>query len=160
MTNGDQPWSEGFVRLALAIEEHLPGYLDAYFGPDEWMQEAKQAGKRPLAELTGQADRLAGEVSRVQDWDAQRKDFLASQLRAMQMNLQLLAGEQVPLVEEVQALYDVQPEWKDESIFTDAYKRLDELLPGEGSLKERLEGWNTSLRIPLEKIHELLPQNR
>jgi hypothetical protein len=157
MTTQDQQWSEEFFKVALAIEEHLPGYLDAYFGPEEWAQEAKQAGKLPLAELTSRTDRLAREVSEVNDWDAQRKDFLASQLRAMQMSLRLLTGEKVSLAEEVQALYDVQPEWKDESIFVEAYKRLDELLPGGGLLKERLEVWNTALRIPPEKIKELLP---
>ena len=153
----DQQLSEEFIRLALAIEEHLPGYLDAYFGPDEWMQEAKQAGKLPLTELAERTDRLAREADQVNDWDPQRKDFLAAQLRAMQMSLRLLAGETVPLVEEVQALYDVTPEWKDESIFVEAYKKLDDLLPTGGSLKERLERWNTSLRLPLEKIKELLP---
>ena len=152
-----QPLSEEFVRLALAIEEHVPGYLDAYFGPDEWMQEAKQAGKLPLTELAERTDRLTREDDRVNDWDMQRKDFLAAQLRAMQMSLRMLSGEKVSLMEEVQALYDVQPEWKDESIFIEAYKRLEELLPAGGSLKERLERWNTSLRLPLEKIKELLP---
>jgi hypothetical protein len=156
MTKDDQYLSEEFVKLALAIEEHLPGYLDAYFGPDEWMQKAKQAGKLPLDELAERTDRLAGEVSRVDDWDAQRKDYLAAQLRAMQMSLRLLAGEKVSLVEEVRALYDVQPAWKDESIFVEPYQRLEVLLPGEGSLKERLERWNTALRIPPEKIKELL----
>ena len=153
----NQPLSEEFVRLALAIEEHVPGYLDAYYGPDEWMQEAKQAGKLPQTELAERTDRLAREVDQVSDWDMQRKDFLAAQLRAMQMSLRLLSGEKVSLTEEVQALYDVTPEWKDESIFVEAYKQLDELLPAGGSLKERLERWNTSLRLPLEKIKELLP---
>jgi hypothetical protein len=157
MTKENQQLSEEFVRLALAIEGYLPGYLDAYFGPDEWMQDAKQAGKRPLAELTEKAGRLTSEVSEVNGWDAQRKDFLAAQLRAMQMSLRLLAGEKVSLVEEVQALYDIQPAWKDESIFVEGYKRLEELLPGKGSLKERLEHWNMSLRLSLEKIKELLP---
>lgn len=152
-----QPLSEEFVRLALAIEEHVPGYLDAYFGTDEWMQEAKQAGKLPLTELAERTDRLAREVDQVNDWDVQRKDFLAAQLRAMQLSLRMLSGEKVSLMEEVQALYDVQPEWKDESIFIEAYKRLEELLPAGGSLKERLERWNTSLRLPLEKIKELMP---
>jgi hypothetical protein len=153
----NQPLSEEFVRLALAIEEHLPGYLDAYFGPEEWMQEAKQAGKLPLDELAERTDRLAREVDEVNDWDAQRKDFLAAHLRAMQMSLRLLAGEKVSLAEEVQALYDIIPEWKDESIFIEAYKRLDEILPGDGPLKERLERWNAALHVSQEKIKELLP---
>ena len=28
--------SERYVKLILAIGEHEPGYVDAYYGPDEW----------------------------------------------------------------------------------------------------------------------------
>src|SRR5262245_39515844 len=106
---------EDFVKLALAINEHLPGYVDSYFGPNAWNQEAKQAGRLSLPDLTQKADQLATIVSQANDLEAQRKDFLAHQISAMQMSLRLLAGEQVSLDEEVQALYDVQPVWKDEA---------------------------------------------
>jgi hypothetical protein len=150
-------FDEEFVRLALALDEHMPGYIDSYFGPEQWAQEAKQAGKLPLPELTDRADQLAIQVSEADGLGEQRRDFLARQITAMQMSLRLLTGENVSLTEEVQALYDVQPAWKDESIFEDAYKRLDQILPGEGSLKERLENWNKSLEISIEKLKELLP---
>jgi len=154
---GDQRVDEQFVQLALAINEHLPGYVDSYFGPGEWAQEAQQAGKLPLPKLVQRVDRLATNVSQVNEWDSQRKDFLDHQISAMQMSLRLLAGENVSLTEEVQALYDVQPAWKDESNFIEAQKRLDEILPRGDSLKERLEHWKNSLEIPMEKVRELLP---
>ena len=53
---------ENFARLALAIDQHLPGYVDSYFGPEEWMAQAKQDGKLPLADLTKQVDRLATDI--------------------------------------------------------------------------------------------------
>src|ERR1044071_5552139 len=130
---------EEFVRLALAINEHLPGYVDSYFGPFEWNQQAKQAGKPPLEDLAARVDQLAANVSPVNEWDPQRKDFLAHQISAMQMSLRLLAGEKVSLTEEVQALYDVQPAWKDESNFIEAQKRFDEVLQiGRASCRERV----------------------
>jgi hypothetical protein len=153
----DRPLDEDFVRLSLAINEHLAGYVDSYFGPEEWAQDAKQAGKLPLPDLTSRTDRLAADISQVNGWDEQRKDFLARQVRAMQMSLRLLAGEKVSLAEEVEALYDIQPDWKDQSILEEAQKILDETLPGEGSLQERLERWKKSLEVPVEKIKELLP---
>ena len=157
MTEKDFPLEEGFVRLALSINEYLPGYVDSYFGPAEWTQEAKQVGKLPLPNLTHIADQLATDVLQMSDWEAQRKDFLARHIQAMQMSLRLLGGEQVSLAEEVQALYDVQPKWQDESIFVEAQKVLDQIRPKAGSLKERLERWNQSLEIPIEKVRELLP---
>lgn len=48
MTKDEQHVDEEFVRLALEINEHLPGYVDSYFGSQKWLQEAKQAGKLPL----------------------------------------------------------------------------------------------------------------
>jgi hypothetical protein len=157
MTENDQPLAEEFVRLALAINEHLPGYVDSYFGPSQWAQEARQAGKLPLPDLTQRVDQLATNVSHANEWDAQRKDFLARQISAMQMSLRLLGGENVSLAEEAQALYDVQPAWKDEAYFIEYQKWLDEILPKGSSLKERLETWQNSLEIPIEKARKLLP---
>jgi hypothetical protein len=152
-----QRLDEDFVKLALAINEHLPGYVDSYFGPSEWNQEAKQAGKLPLPDLTQRAAQLAITIAQTNGLDAQRKDFLVHQISAMQMSLRLLAGENVSLAEEVQALYDVQPVWKDEANFVEYQKLLDEILPTGASLKERLEDWKRSLEIPIEKARELLP---
>ena len=96
----DRQLDEEFVRLAMAVNEHLPGYIDSYFGPSEWDQEAKQAGKLPLTDLTQRVDQLAINLSHANEWDAQRKDFLEHQISAMQMSLRLLAGENVSLAEE------------------------------------------------------------
>jgi len=157
MSKETQPFDEEFVQLALAINEHLPGYVDAYFGHSQWDQEARQTGKLPLPALTQRVDQLATNVSHANEWDAQRKDFLAHQISAMQMSLRLLAGENVSLAEEAQALYDVQPAWKDEAYFIEHQKWLDESLPKGGLLKERFETWQNSLEISIEKARELLP---
>jgi len=135
----------------------MPGYVDSYFGPDEWMAQAKQAGKLPLPELTKKADQLAMDISHADELDSQRRDFLARQVMAMQMSLRLLSGEKISLVEEVKGLYDVQPEWKDESNFEEAHKEWDKALPPGDSLAERLQAWYRSLEIPIEKVQEILP---
>ena len=41
------PIAEAYVHLTLEIGEHEPGYVDAYYGPDAWAQQAKRA-PRPL----------------------------------------------------------------------------------------------------------------
>jgi len=157
MSKGIERLDEEFVRLALVIDEHLPGYVDSYFGPGEWVQEARQAAKLPLPDLTQRVEQLATNVSQANEWEAQRKDFLAHQISAMQMSLRLLAGEHVSLAEEAQALYDIQPAWKDEAYFIEYQKWLDENLPKGGSLRERLKSWQNSIEIPIEKLRELLP---
>jgi hypothetical protein len=157
MRRDDQQLGEDFVKIALAIDEHLPGYVDSYFGPEEWKQEAKGAGKILLHDLSRRVDHLVDEISHADGMDAQRRDFLARQVTAMQMSLRLLSGEKVSLTEEVSALYDVQPQWKDEAVFEEAHRELDQVLPEGGSLMERSEKWKKSLEIPMEKVRELIP---
>jgi hypothetical protein len=93
----------------------------------------------------------------MEETDEQRRDFLACQVRAMQMTLRLIGGEEVSLAEEVRDIFDIEAVWKDESIFMEIQRGLDQILPGKGPLQERLERWNKSLEIPLEKVTELLP---
>jgi hypothetical protein len=83
MSNDHQRLDVEFVRLALALDEHLSGYVDSYFGPSEWTQEARQVGKLPLPDLTQRVDQLAVNVSQMNEWDLQRKDFLLHQISAM-----------------------------------------------------------------------------
>lgn len=152
-----QDLGQEFVHLALAIDEHLPGYVDAYFGPQEWKTEVAQQGKASLPDLTERVARLANDISQSDDLNAQRKDFLSRQVTAMKMSLRLLAGESVSLAEEVHALYDVQPQWKDESEFEQSQRELDELMPGHGSLAERIDAWKKSFEITMDTIQALLP---
>ena len=157
MTTNDQPLGEEYVKLALAIEQHLPGYVDSYFGPDEWMTQAKDTGKTSLEELTRRAVQLATDLSQANGLDSQRKDFLTWQVNAMQMSLRLLAGEKISLAEEAQGLYNIQPKWKSESSFEGAHKEWNQALPAGGSLSERLQAWRRSLEIPVEKVQVILP---
>lgn len=158
MINANQDCGERFVRLALAINEHLPGYVDAYFGPEEWKVQAKQDGKLSISDLTDQTDQLATDISQADGMSTQRREYLASHIIAMQMSLRLLGGEKVSLADEVEAIYDVRPSWKDEANFEEAHRLLDEVLPPGGSLKERTLEWDRSLEIPVEKVKQLLPR--
>jgi len=89
-----------YVRLALALDQHLPGYIDAYFGPPDWQEQAKTEGPRPLPELAQQASMLAVEIANTDTLDNQRQEFLARHVLAMQTSLRLLQGERMALVDE------------------------------------------------------------
>jgi len=156
METDNQQLINEYIKLAFSIEEYMPGYVDSYFGPEELKAQAKKDGKIPLQNLTERTARLASDISQA-DMDAQRKDFLARQVTAMQMSVRLLGGEQVSLAEETQALYDIQPVWKDESIVEEGHKELTSLLPPGNSLTEQMQEWNRSLEIPIEKVKELVP---
>jgi len=142
--------------LALAIGQHISGYVDAYYGPPEWADQAKAKGLRPAGELAREASNLAAALADDTEMDSQQHDFLTRQVRAMQTSLRILQGEQLTLAEEVKALYDITPEWVDEAIFQEAHRTLDELLPAGDSLLERMATRNKATEVPFERVGPLL----
>ena len=147
--------AQTYVQLALAVEQHVPGYIDAYYGPPEWQQQAKANGQRPVDELARKAADLAAAIAADTDMGAQRRDFLARQVRAMQTSLRMLQGEQLTLTQEVVALYDITPEWTDEAVFEQAHRVLDELLPPGDALTERMTTRKKATEIPAERVEAL-----
>lgn len=145
-----------FVRLSIAIDQRLPGYVDSFFGPAAWKAEVEREGKVSLEILRERTEMLYAEISRA-EMDAQRKAFLLREMDAMKMSLRLLAGEKISLADEVAALYDVTPQWKEEATFEEAQRGLDDLLPAGDSVAERLQAWNKSIEITNDQIRELLP---
>jgi hypothetical protein len=55
--------AESYVKLVLAVGQHTPIYVDAYYGPAAWKAEAEAAGKRPLAELRTRAHALLADLA-------------------------------------------------------------------------------------------------
>ena len=141
--------AQAYVELAFALEQHLPGYIDGYFGPDEW----KVTEKRALDGLEQGAQALAEKVGGLED--ASRRTFLAAQVRAMQTSIKLLQGSDVPYSEEVRGLYDVAAERVPEAVFEEAIADLDDLLEGSGDIAEREQALRAKLVVPKEKLAEV-----
>lgn len=154
---GEDFVGEAFVRLALALDQHIPGYVDAYFGPPAWQEEAEGDGPRPLSVLAQEATALAAHVASNDLLDTERQAFLARQIAAMQTSIRLQQGEQMPLAAEAEALYDVQPHWIAETHFTEMQHLLNDLLPPGGSLQERMALRKQALQIPIALVKQLLP---
>jgi hypothetical protein len=158
MTASTDAIVQDYLQLALAIEQHKAGYVDAYHGPAEWRAQAEAAGPRPLAELAGAAAELAAALTPTALPQAQRRDFLTRQVRAMQTTLAMLQGQSFDLVTETEALFDISPGWVAESIFEAAQVNLAELLPPGDSLVERVAAHETAMQISLEADSPLLSQ--
>ncbi len=139
-----------FVDLALSIDQHLPGYVDAYFGPRELSESAASKGKVPIHELIDTASDLARSIAGDRELDDLRREYLAGEVRAMQATLRMLAGETLGITEEVEALYGVVPEWVDEASFVEVHRLLEDLLPGDGTLAERVRRFEKETEVPAE----------
>ncbi len=141
--------AQSYIELAFGIEQHLPGYIDGYFGPEEW----QRTNKRPLEDLEQSAEALAAEVAGLED--ASRRAFLTAQVRAMQTSIKLLQGRDIPYAEEVRGLYDVEAERVPETVFERAIAELDDLLAGSGDVAAREQALRAKLVVPNEKIERV-----
>jgi hypothetical protein len=150
---GSDTFGQDFIRLGLRINRHIEGYVDAYFGPPELKEEVESEAKKPVAELREQAARLRDSIP---PDDPARAAYLKALLRAIDTALRIQAGEKIPYLEEVEALYDIKPHKVDESRFSAAHTALDALLPGAGPINERLAANRRQYDTPIDKLPRLL----
>jgi hypothetical protein len=149
--------AERYVKLALAVGEHDPLYVDAYYGPSDWQAEAKEEPK-PLAAIEAEAAPLEAELrsldlSREEEIVLLRRDYLAKQLESLVARVRMLAGEKLSFDEESEALYGLTAPRLDESYFQGRLARVDSLLPpGEGTREERFARLKEELTIPRDKL--------
>ena len=146
-----------FFRLTLELDKHIDGYIDAYGGPADLKTAVSAAPKRPPAKLRDDADQL--EVLLPQD-DPARLAYLTAVLRAMRCSIQIIAGEKVAYLDEVAQIYDIAPAMVDESEFEREHKELDLLLPGRGTIPERMEARRQRYNLPTDKVLPLLELTR
>lgn len=144
-----------YVALALRINEHFPGYVDAFIGGEETRQAILAFGPRSVADLREDADQLARRIAR-EPLPEPRKTWLARQVEAMRATLARLDGEIIPLCEEAQRCLDITPERVPESEFEAAIAEVDRLLPGRGPLAERVEAWKRETEVAEDKVPALL----
>jgi len=146
--------AEQYVRLTLAVGQHDPDYVDAYYGPPEWRpaEDAKVA----LSELVSEATALARELERLgepgEEMEQLRHRYLQAQVSAMNARLRMLKGERLSFDEESQALYDATAPVLPEAHFQQVLDQLEPRFSGAGPLVERYEAWRQAFVIPKERL--------
>ena len=151
--------AESYVKLVLAVGQHDADYVDAYYGPPEWQSEAKARGKRPLAEIRSEAASLLSELQAqkptAEGADAGlirlRHEYLNRQLQSLIARADLLNGRRMTFDEESKALYDAVAPHQDEAFFQKTVDRLDQALPGTGSVADQLDRFRQDFVIPRDR---------
>lgn len=146
--------AEQYVKLALMVGQHQDYYIDAYYGPKEWQENAE---KMPLPTLLNNATGIIGQIEQLDVGAEQqlRKDMLLVQTLSVKAFIEQLNGKQLSFDEESMALYDAKSPNLSEADFDKALQELDQLLPGEGDLNARLDTFKQDFVIPLEKLNEV-----
>lgn len=148
---------ERYVRLVLAMGQHDADYVDAYYGPPEWRQQA-EAEKRPLERITADAATLAREVAAAappagaDELTRLRHDYLARQLEALRARATMLTGTRLSFDEESQALYDAVAPAHTEAEFASVLTALEAKLPGRGPLVDRYDEFRRQFVIQADRL--------
>jgi hypothetical protein len=150
--NGDE-FGRAYLRLTLEIDKHVPGFVDSYFGPADIKAEVEAAEKKSPAVLF---DDLSWLQAHLPAEDPNRRTYLQAYLRTMDCLLRQLTGQEISFLDEANCLYDIKPHLIDESRFTAAHRELDTLLPGDGSLADRLEARRKQYEISHDKAIALI----
>ena len=146
--------AEAYVKLVLAMGQHDPDYVDAYYGPPEWKKQSQE--KKPLDAIMFEATRLRDQLAKISkstdEMERLRHGYLTKQLSALEARVRILNGERLKFDEESQALYDALAPTFAETHFQEILARLEPKLPGEGTLLQRYENWRRAFVIPKDKL--------
>lgn len=148
--------AESFVKLVLAVGQHDADYVDAYFGPEEWQLEARESALT-LDEIRQRAvDAREVLLSLAPAFDdnlgVARHLFMRKSLESLIARVDLLSGLPLTFDQESAALYDAVAPTHSAEHFQGVLGRLEERLPGEGTILERFDAFRQSFVIPPESL--------
>jgi hypothetical protein len=138
--------AERYVRLGLELGRHSTDIVDCYFGPPDLAAAVDAADPVAPALLAERARELAGELS---------DGWLRDQVAGLAARAGVLAGEAWAYADEVEACYQLRPRHTGEALFTEVHERLEELLPGDGTLAERYDAFRRSAFVPPERVEQV-----
>jgi len=150
-----EQWHREYIQLALRIDKtfhmlvDMP-FVDYYYGPPEWKAILENEPAQEPLDLLRAATAVLDTLP-VQGFDAHRTTYLSKQIIAMEMVCRKLNGEVFSLIEELQRLFDIRFTWTPEAQLEEGLTLYNEVLPGKGTLADRLEAWRTRHQLPLDK---------
>jgi hypothetical protein len=155
--------AEGYIRQVIALGEHDPNYVDAYYGPKE-LQADEKLQKRSLLAIRNFNARLQKDIETApvdpnvapELW-ALRKRFLRNQLGALEARARMLEGWKPSFDDESLSLFDVSAPFYGREDFKPMLDELDKLLPaGAGTVSERYNRYIEHYAIPADKIEAVM----
>src|SRR5262245_53876425 len=175
-TGGAQPAddinavAERYAHLVLALGQHDPDYVDAFYGPAEWKMQAEKE-KRTLDAIGVEAAELSATLAKIphaatsgDDMLKLRREYLQKQISALAARVRMLKDEKLKFDDESRALYDaVAPTYRQsgsdpDSHFDQIIVQLEKKIPGNnrqsGSdpLWKRYEEWRKPFLITKVKL--------
>jgi hypothetical protein len=154
--------AEHYVKLVLALGQHDPDYVDAYYGPPDWKTESEKT-KKPLAWIAAKARETREEVGRLPEPSEQiaqlRREYLTKQLAALEARVRLLQGDKMTFDQQSESLYDSKAPTYPAEHFQKLLTQIEAVgafKPRDASdrrtLSERYTEWRKGFIIPNDKL--------
>jgi hypothetical protein len=144
-----------YVKLVLALGERDSDYVDAFYGPQEWRDEAKSA-RKSLDQIRTEALAVLADVQKVRPTEEPsrlRQTYQVHQLQALIARVGMLSGGRMSFDEESKALYDAVAPRHEDAYFAAVVADLDkELPPGPGTLIDRYQAFRKDFVILPDKL--------
>jgi len=149
-----------FVPLALEIGTHEPDYVDAYYGPPD-LKAAAQAHPRSRAALQAAAEaavaRLDAIAPRLVDpLEIARARALRGFYKAAATRLAMIGGAHFSFEDEAEGLFGIRPVIRPLRDYDPILARLEALLPGPGTLAERVDAYQEQFAIPADRLRPVM----
>jgi hypothetical protein len=140
-----------YLLLGLRLDQHISGLVDGYFGPAELKAQVDMEQLRPAGRLRDDAAALRARLS-TEVAEPDRDAWLEAQLVALETQAGALAGQALPYLEHVARCFAFAPPRYPDAVFEAATARIDELLPGDAPLSDRLATWDARFEVPVERL--------
>ena len=151
-----------YVVLGLRLERIVPGFVDSYVGPADLRAEANAGPPPEPVALAAEAETLRGDVAVLPGVDPashRRQLWLDGQLRSMAVQARAAGGDEPPYVELVEQLLGIEVVEHAQAELVAIRDRLDDALPGRGSLAERLSRFREGLHVPPDRVVDALQRS-
>ncbi|TXA27154.1 hypothetical protein, partial [Mycobacterium tuberculosis] len=141
-----------YVKLVLAMGQHDASYVDAYYGPPTWQQEAV---KQPQ-DLSDIKDGANAALALLADDASLRAVNLRKQLQAVLAKADMLQGARLDFDTQSARLYDAVSPHHSRAWYEALVAQIDALLPGEGTVSDRVNALRAQLVIPADKLRAVM----
>lgn len=151
--------AESYVKLCLQAGNHDPDFVDAYYGPENWKQEAVDSVK-DMNDIRAEAKALTTRLQEIdlsarEDIIQKRKMYLLAQINALIGRVDILMGVKYSFDDESRILYDGVAPVHSESEFIRLIDTLNSALPGEGELWQRYQNFRKPFIVPQDRLRQV-----
>ena len=146
----------GYVQAALRLNQHDPSLVDAWLGPGRLEPGPRGPAKQVAADIAALLDdaaRAAGGVSSAEE--KARLRYLTLQLNALRFAADKQLGRMASVDEQLKEEFALELPPFDASAVQRTLAEIARLLPGKGTLAERVNDLRRRIRVPEDQRDEV-----